>query len=194
MTGHIRYENAQDESFKTSRTARCKAVHRKSDELLRANSPPFHEAHLNEEVTDMYFTKTKLARSTIGATLLVSLLLSTPAFATDAGEATLTNNERAAQSAIADSPAYVGYLPSESADATLASNEHAAQHAIADTWADIDFANLGPTSAMSEATLLHNELSAQHAIVDAPASSRFDASRSSAAFNPSTSSQPAATH
>ena len=48
----------------------------------------------------MYFTKTKLA-STVGATLLVAILLSTPAFAADAGAATLTNNERAAQSAIA---------------------------------------------------------------------------------------------
>ena len=146
----------------------------------------------------MYFTKTKLARSTIGATLLVSLLLSTPAFATDAGEASLTNNERAAQSAIADSPTHGGYVQSASAEATLASNEHAAQHAIADTSSDSDFANLGRASrvsgAMGDATLLHNELSAKHAIVDAPASSRSssDTSRASAAFHPSTSDQPAA--
>ena len=155
------------------------------------------EAHLNEEVTDMYFTKTKLARSTIGATLLVSLLLSTPAFATDAGETTLTNNERAAQSAIADSPTYGGFAQSASADAVLASNDLAAQHAITDTSAGSGLANpgrVGPVSgAMDEATLLHNELSAQHAIVAAPASSRLsNTSRASAALNPSTSNQPAA--
>jgi hypothetical protein len=140
----------------------------------------------------MYFTKTKLARSTIGATLLVSLLLSTPAFATDAGQTTLTNNERAAQSAIADSPTYGGSVQSDSAEATLASNENAAQHAITNTLTDSDFANLG-SGVFGEATLSHNELSAQRAIVDARASDRFDASRSSAAFNPSTSSQPTAT-
>ena len=144
----------------------------------------------------MYFTKTKLARSTIGTALLVSLLLSTPAFATDAGEATLTNNEHAAQNAIADSPTYGRSVQTDTAEATLASNEHAAQHAIIDAWADNDFANLSRigkvSSATGEATLLHNELSAQHAIADAPASSRFDASRGNTAFNPSTSDQSAA--
>jgi hypothetical protein len=145
----------------------------------------------------MYFTKTKLAASTVGATLLVAILLSTPAFASDAGKATLKNNERAAQSAIADLPTYGGYVQSGSAEATLAYNEHAAQHVITERLVDSDFANLGRTSpvsgATSEATLLHNELSARRAIVDAPVSSRFsDPSRSSAAFNPSTSDQPAA--
>ena len=136
----------------------------------------------------MYFTNAKLARSTRGATLLASLLLSTSAFAANAGDATLTNNERAAQSAIADSPVYGGSVQSDSIEATLASNEHAAQHAITDTWANSDFANLN-SEATGEATLSHNEISAKRVIVDAPASSRFDAGRSSAALNPSTSSQ-----
>jgi len=144
----------------------------------------------------MYFTKTKFARSTVGATLLVALLLSTPAFATDSDEATLTNNERAAQNAIAYSPIYGGYVPSESADATLANNEDAAQHAITNRSADSEFAKfrIAPvSSATSKATLMHNELSAPHAIVDAQTSSGFsDARRSSAALNPSAPSQPVA--
>jgi hypothetical protein len=144
----------------------------------------------------MYFTNTKFARSTVGATLVVSLLLSTSAFASGAPEATLTNNERAAQSAIVDLTTY-SYRQSESAGVTLATNENAAQHAIADTSADRDFANLGRinpvSSVMGEATLSHNELSAQRAIANAPASGPFsDASRSSAVYSPSTSSQPAA--
>lgn len=140
----------------------------------------------------MYFTKTKLA-STVGATLLVAILLSTPAFATEAGAATLTNNERAAQSAIADSPTYGDFVRSGSAEATLASNEYAAQHAITDTSGDSDFANPGRINPVGDVTLLHNELSAQHAIVDAPASDGFlNASRSSAAVNRSTPNQPVA--
>ena len=144
----------------------------------------------------MNFTTTKFARSTIGATLLVAFSLSTPAFAADSHEATLTNNERAAQNAIAYSPIYGGYVPSKSADATLAYNEDAAQHAINNTPADSDFANfrIDPvSSATGEATLMHNELSAQHAIVDAQAASAFsNVRRSTAALNPSTFSQSAA--
>ena len=136
----------------------------------------------------MYFTNSKLARSTIGATLLASIFLITPAFAADAGETALTNNERAAQSVIADSPIYGGSVQSRSVEATLASNEEAAQHAITGTWADSDLANLGSV-ATGVATLSHNELSAKRVIVDAPASNGFDAGRSSAAFNPSTSGQ-----
>jgi hypothetical protein len=133
------------------------------------------DARLNKEVADMYFAKTKFAHSTVGATLLVALSLSTPVFAADP---TLTNNERAAQSAIAYSPIYGRYAPSESADATLANNEDAAQHAISNTSAASEFANfrIDPvSSATSEATLIHNELSAQHAIVEAqaPAPSRM---------------------
>src|SRR6476660_6331196 len=94
----------------------------------------------------MYFTKTKLA-STVGATLLVAILLSTPAFATDAGAATLTNNERAAQSAIADSPTYDGCVKSESAEATLSSNEHSAQHAIVDAPTSSRFLDISRSSA-----------------------------------------------
>jgi hypothetical protein len=182
------------ERFKTSRTARSKRCTANPTNCYAPTVRRFTEALLNEEVTDMYFTKTKLARSTIGATLLVSLLLSTPAFATEASEATLSNNERAAQNAIADSPTYGASVQSGSAEATLASNELAAQHAITDTSAGSDFGRITPVSgAIGEATLLHNELSAQHAIADAPASSRFsNANRSSAAVSPSTSNQPAA--
>ena len=144
----------------------------------------------------MYFTKTKFARSAVGAALLVALSLSTPAFAADATAPTLTNNERAAQNAIAYSPTYGAHVPSQSANATLAHNEVAAQNAIANKPAGSDFANLRigrVSSAMSEATLIHNELSAQHAIVDAQSSRpSVDARRFSAALKPSTSSQAAA--
>jgi hypothetical protein len=144
----------------------------------------------------MYLTKTKFARSTVGATLLVALSLSTPVFATDSDEVTLTNNEHAAQNSIAYSPSYDGYVRSESAGATLVYNEDAAQHAIANSPVASDFANfrINPVStATSEATLMHNELSAQHAIVDVQPASRFsDARRSSAALNPSTSSESSA--
>ena len=144
----------------------------------------------------MYFTKTKFAHSTAGATLLVALSLSTSAFAAGSDQATLTNNERAAQNAIAYSPTYGGHVPSESADATLVYNENAAQRAIADRLVDSEFANFrfGPGSnTASEATLLHNELSAQHAIVDVQTSSTFsEARRSSAALNSSPSNPSAA--
>lgn len=144
----------------------------------------------------MYFTKTKFARSAVGATLLVALSLSTSAFAASSDQAALTNNERAAQNAIAYSPIYGGDVPSESADATLAYNEDAAQRAISDRLVDSEFANLrvGPVSnAASEVTLLRNELSAQHAIVDAhPFSAFSEDRRSSAALNSSPSNPSAA--
>ncbi len=144
----------------------------------------------------MYFTKTKSARFTLGASLLAALLLSTRAFATDSHEATLTNNERAAENAIAYSPIYSRHASSASADATLAYNERAAQYAITNAPADSEFANfrIGPVSnAASEVTLLHNELSAQHAIVEAQVPRLFSgARRSSAALGPSTSSPSAA--
>ena len=149
-----------------------------------------------EEVTDMYFTKTKSARSTVGATLLVALSLSTPAFAADSHEATLTNNERAAQDAIAYSPVYGGYVSSQSADATLAYSEDAAQRAITNRWVDSEFANfriVPVSSAPSEATLMRNELSAQRAIADAQASSPYrGARRTSAALDSSPSDRSAA--
>lgn len=144
----------------------------------------------------MYFTKTKFARSTFGATLLAALALSTPAFAADSVEATLTNNERAAQEAIASSPTFGGHAPSESVDATLAYNERAAQRAIIHGLVDSEFANLrigSVSSATSEATLTHNELSAQHAIVDAQSPGHLsDARRSTAALTSSASNASAA--
>lgn len=157
----------------------------------------FTHAHIDEEVTQMYFTSTKLARSTRTATLLATLLLSTSAFAVHAGETTLADNERAARSAIADSPTYGRHVPSDVSEASLAYNERSAQHAITDTAAESDLANPGHASRVSgasdEATLTHNELSAQRAIVDEPAASRFSSvSRSSAALSSSASHQPAA--
>lgn len=145
----------------------------------------------------MYFTTTKFARSTIGATLLVAFSLSMPAFAADSDEATLADNERAAQNAIAYSPIHGGDVSSESAASTLAYNEDAAQRAIDSTPAESDFANFRidavSSAASEEATLLHNELSAQNAIVDAQAASAFsNVRRSTAALNPSTFSPSAA--
>jgi len=140
----------------------------------------------------MYFTKTKFAHSTIGAALLLALSLSTPAFATGSDEATLTNNERAAQNVIAYSPIDGGYVQSEAANATLANNEDAARRAITNWPADMEFANFraAPVSSVtSKATLMHNELSAQHAIVDAQGSSPFSDARRSSMLNPSTSSE-----
>jgi hypothetical protein len=128
----------------------------------------------------MYFNKIKLARSVAGAALLIPLLLGPPAFAADSNAATLTNNERAAQKAIAYSLIDGGHVPSNSVDAMLADNEDAAQRAITNRPADGESANfrIGPVSSTtSEATLLHNELSAQHAIVAAPASSPFSDDR-----------------
>jgi hypothetical protein len=144
----------------------------------------------------MNFTNTKLARSTASAALLAAIMLSTPAFAIDSGEARLTNNERAAQSAIAYSPIYSANVPSNFADATLAYNEDASKHAITNDSADSEFANfrIDPVaSTTSEPTLMHNELSAQHAIVDAQFSSAFsDVRRSSAALSSSPSNGSAA--
>lgn len=132
----------------------------------------------------------------LGASVLAALLLSTRAFATDSLEATLANNERAAENAIAYSPIYSRHVSSDSTDATLAYNERAAQYAITNGPSDGEFANfrIGSVSnATSEATLMHNELSAQHAIVDAQVPRLFSgARRSSAALGPSTSSPSAA--
>jgi len=144
----------------------------------------------------MYFTTTKLARSTVGATLLVALFLSAPAFAVDPGTSTLTSNERAAQNAIAYSPTYGADLRSDSRDAALTYNEAAAQHAIATAQSDSEFAKWrgdAVSGASSEATLVHNELSAQRAIADTQAPSVLSsAHRSNAALSPSTSNQSAA--
>jgi len=144
----------------------------------------------------MNFIKTKLARSTAGATLLVALLLSLPAFAAGPQGPTLMNNERAAQNTISYSPIYGDHVQSKRAAATLATNEDAAQHAIADRSADSEFANFrtNPVSgATDEVTLVHNELSARRAIGNAPASSLFSHTiRTSAALSPSTSNESAA--
>jgi hypothetical protein len=192
MTGHI----INWSKGSTDRAAELQAATATPTNCSAPTVRRFTDARLNEEVTDMYFTNTKSALSSPRATLLVALLLSTTAFAAGPREATLTNNERSAHDAIAYSPVSAGPTQSESADATLAYNEHAAQRAIANASIDGEFANsrIRPVAnAASEATLIHNELSAQHAIVEAQVSSPYwDARRSSAASNQSTTGQSAA--
>jgi hypothetical protein len=186
MTGHIIYWSKGT----TDRAAELQAATATPTNCSAPTVRRLTDARLNEEVTEMYFTNTKSALSTPRATLLVALLLSTTAFASGPREATLTNNERAAHDAIAYSPVSARPAQSESADATLAYNEHAAQRAIANGSVDSEFANsrIRPVAnAASEPSLIHNELSAQHAIVDTQVSGPYwDARRSSAASNPST--------
>jgi len=124
-----------------------------------------------KKVTHMFFTAKKLADTTLGAALLVAVLLSTPVLAgTDPGAATLAQNELAAQRAISSPSAYDRFAPSgPSVETTLAHNEHAAQRAIADTSSDDGrVADIGRDSTVGKATLLHNESAAQRAIANAP--------------------------
>ena len=109
------------------------------------------------------FAKTQKSVSMIlGVALIAAATFAAPAFA---GEATLSQNEHAAQSAIAgireSAPASTDASP-----ATLARNESLAQRAIVDVSA--------PGSLRADAagavTLTQNEIAAQRAIVDATAS------------------------
>ena len=109
------------------------------------------------------FAKTQKSVSMIlGVALIAAATFAAPALA---GEATLSQNEHAAQSAIAgtreSAPASTDASP-----ATLARNESLAQRAIVDVSA--------PGSLRADAagavTLTQNEIAAQRAIVDATAS------------------------
>jgi hypothetical protein len=118
----------------------------------------------------MFFTAKKLANTTVGAALLVALMLSTPVLAgSEPSAATLAQNEHAAQRTISDTPAYDRFAPSgQSVETTLTHNEHAAQRAIADTSSKGRVADIDRDSAVGKATLLHNEFAAQRAIAAAP--------------------------
>ena len=147
----------------------------------------------NEEVTDMYFTRTNLTYSTAAAAFIAMFSLNAPVFAIDADKATLKDNEHAAQNAIAYAPIYGSDERTNLAEATLAHNEAAARDAIASGPVQIESSNSRldrVASAASGATLTPNELSAQHAIVDAQAGSAFSsARRESTALNTSASTQ-----
>jgi hypothetical protein len=128
-------------------------------------------------------TKNKLT-TTLGAVLFASFITATSAWA---GEASLAQNERAAQNAIVET---VQSRPNfnDNSVATLAHNEDAAQRVIVDTSASTP-ARAGV--AMGEAALSHNEIAAQHAIADAPASKTVAIDRVSASLG-ATSGSPAA--
>lgn len=144
----------------------------------------------------MFFTAKKLADTTVGAALLIAVMLSTPVLAgTEPGTATLAQNEHAAQRAISVTSAYDRFAPSgPSVETTLAHNEHAAQRAIADTLSDDGrVADIGRDSTVGKAALRHNESAAQRAIADAPTYSDLAVVvRSMAPPNPVTSTDRAA--
>ena len=108
------------------------------------------------------FAKTQISASMIlGVALSAAATFAAPAFA---GEASLSHNERAAQSAIVatveSAPASVDVSP-----AALARNENLAQRAIV----DVSATDSRPVDTVSKVTLTQNEIAAQHAIVDATA-------------------------
>lgn len=116
----------------------------------------------------MFFTAKKLANTTVGAALLVALMLSTPVLA-EPSTAALAQNEHAAQRAISDTPAYDRFAPSgQAVETTLAHNERAAQRTIADTSSKGRVADIDRDTTVGKATLLHNESAAQRAIAAAP--------------------------
>jgi hypothetical protein len=108
------------------------------------------------------FAKTQKSVSMIlGVALSAAATFAAPAFA---GEASISQNERAAQSAIVATetpPTSVDTSP-----ATLAGNEALAQRAIV----DLQTPASPRVDAIDNATLAQNEISAQRAIADAAAS------------------------
>jgi hypothetical protein len=121
----------------------------------------------------MFTTKKNFAVTAVNAALLVALLSSAPALA-NASDATLAQNERAAQHAIVETPnlpAQVSHGVVESSP-TLAHNEEAAQHAISAAAPINNGGNIASGRA-GQAALVYNELAARHAIENAPTHSRF---------------------
>ena len=108
------------------------------------------------------FAKTRISASMIlGVALSAAATFAAPAFA---GEATLSQNEQAAQGAIVatveSAPASVDASP-----VALSRNESLAQRAIV----DVSATGSRRVEAASEVTLTQNEIAAQRAIVDATA-------------------------
>lgn len=122
----------------------------------------------------MFTAKRNSVVTAVNAALLAALLSSAPLLA-NAGEATLAQNERAAQLAIVESPAF--NLPAQASPrvlesrATLTHNELAAQHAI--TEAPANNVDIIASARAGQATLVYNELAARRAIENAPTRSRF---------------------
>lgn len=110
----------------------------------------------------MFAMTQKSVSMILGAVLVAFAAFQAPAFA---GEATLSHNERAAQSAIAgtveSSSASVDVSPN-----TLTRNESLAQRVIVDVSAPVSHR----VDASGEVTLTQNEIAAQRAIADAAAS------------------------
>jgi hypothetical protein len=123
----------------------------------------------------MFTAKKNSGVTTVNAALLVALLSSAPLLA-HGGEATLTENERAAQRAIVESPTF--NLPAQASrrvlesGATLTHNEQTAQHAISVVAPISNAGNLAP-GRVGQAALVYNELAARRAIENAPTYSRF---------------------
>ena len=106
-------------------------------------------------------------RNTVSMILGVAFAAATFAAPASAGQA-LSQNEEAAQAAIAGSPASLT-VAADTSPAVLSRNEALAGRAI------VDASSSGPhRDATGLATLAQNEIAAQHAIVDAaaPASAR----------------------
>ena len=109
------------------------------------------------------FAKTQNTVSMIlGVALSAAATFAAPVFA---GEATLAQNEVAAQNAIVGT---VGSAPAsvDASPATLARNETLAQRVIVDVPAPVS----NRAGAVGEATLTQNEIAAQRAIADAAVS------------------------
>lgn len=109
----------------------------------------------------MFATTQKSVSMILGAALVAFAAFQAPAFA---GEASLSQNERAAQIAIVDT---VENLPAsvDVSAATLSRNEGLAQRVIVDVSAPASHR----VDATGEAKLTQNEVSAQRAIADASA-------------------------
>ena len=111
----------------------------------------------------MFATTRNSVSMILGVALLAGAAFQTSAFAADA---TLANNERAAQTVIAGDTENRAVLSAETSSAGLAGAEALAQRVILDSSAPV----ANRDTSISEATLTHNEIAAQRSIVDATAS------------------------
>ena len=106
----------------------------------------------------------------LGVALLAGAALGTPAFASDA---TLANNERAAQAAIIGETASRAVAGHEVSSPSLARSEASAQRVIVYVSAPVTPRN----ATIGKASLTQNEIAAQRSIVDAtaaPGTTQYD--------------------